>query len=49
MRGMVGTCQHRGEQHPDRCLAEFDFRMNSHEAHGGNDTKKLTCLTVGGV
>jgi transposase-like protein len=39
-RGMVGTYQHCGEQHLDRYLAEFDFRMNNREAHGVNDTMR---------
>ncbi len=36
-RGMVGTYQHCGEQHLDRYLAEFDFRMNHRIALGVND------------
>ena len=36
-RGMVGTYQHCGEQHLDRYLAEFDFRMNNRIALGCDD------------
>jgi len=36
-RGMVGTYQHCGEQHLNRYLAEFDFRMNNRIALGVND------------
>jgi hypothetical protein len=39
-RGMVGTYQHCGEQHLDRYLAEFDFRMNNRTAMGVNDTMR---------
>lgn len=36
-RGMVGTYQHCGEQHMQRYLAEFDFRMNYREKMGYSD------------
>ncbi len=36
-RGMVGTYQHCGEQHMQRYLAEFDFRMNHRIKLGYND------------
>jgi transposase-like protein len=36
-RGMVGTYQHCGEQHLQRYLAEFDFRMNNRAKLGVTD------------
>ncbi|MDE2462650.1 MAG: IS1595 family transposase [Alphaproteobacteria bacterium] len=36
-RGMVGTYQHCGEQHLQRYLAEFDFRMNHRVKLGYSD------------
>jgi hypothetical protein len=36
-RGMVGTYQHCGEQHLQRYLAEFDFRMNYRARLGVTD------------
>ena len=36
-RGMVGTYQHCGEQHLQRYLAEFDFRMNHRVKLGYTD------------
>ena len=36
-RGMVGTYQHCGEQHLQRYLAEFDFRMNHRVKLGYGD------------
>jgi transposase-like protein len=36
-RGMVGTYQHCGEQHLERYLAEFDFRMNTRAKLGFTD------------
>lgn len=36
-RGMVGTYQHCGEQHLQRYLAEFDFRMNNRAKLGITD------------
>lgn len=39
-RGMVGTYQHCGEQHLQRYLAEFDFRMNNRVALGIDDTAR---------
>ncbi len=36
-RGMVGTYQHCGEQHLQRYLAEFDFRMNHRIKLGYSD------------
>lgn len=39
-RGMVGTYQHCGEQHLQRYLAEFDFRLNNRIKLGINDTMR---------
>ena len=39
-RGMVGTYQHCGEQHLNRYLSEFDFRMNNRIALGINDAMR---------
>lgn len=39
-RGMVGTYQHCGEQHLDRYLAEFDFRMNHRIKLGFDDSTR---------
>lgn len=39
-RGMVGTYQHCGEQHLQRYLAEFDFRMNYRIKNGFDDTMR---------
>ena len=46
-RGMVGTYQHCGEQHLDRYLAEFDFRMNNRIAVGVNDTMRAQIALKG--
>lgn len=59
-RGMIGTYQHVENQHLHRYLAEFDFRANTREKLGVNDTmraeialkgaagKRLTYRTTGG-
>lgn len=39
-RGMVGTYQHCGEQHLQRYLDEFDFRMNYRSALGYEDAAR---------
>lgn len=39
-RGMVGTYQHCGEQHLQRYLNEFDFRMNYRSALGYEDAAR---------
>jgi|CXWL01.1.fsa_nt_gi transposase-like protein len=39
-RGMVGTYQHCGEQHLQRYLAEFDFRMNHRVKLGYDDAMR---------
>jgi len=46
-RGMVGTYQHCGEQHLDRYLAEFDFRMNYREKNGFNDAARADVALAG--
>lgn len=46
-RGMVGTYQHCGEQHLDRYLAEFDFRMNSRAAMGVDDDARAAKALAG--
>ncbi len=58
-RGMFGTYQHVEAQHLQRYVAEFDFRQNTREKLGINDTmraeaalkgfkgKRLTYQTVG--
>jgi transposase-like protein len=46
-RGMVGTYQHCGEQHLQRYLAEFDFRMNHRIALGVNDTMRAEIALKG--
>jgi len=43
-RGMVGTYQHCGEQHLQRCLNEFDFRANNRKALGVDDVERTTLL-----
>jgi transposase-like protein len=46
-RGMVGTYQHCGEQHLQRYLAEFDFRMNNRIALGINDAMRTDIALQG--
>jgi hypothetical protein len=46
-RGMVGTYQHCGEQHLQRYLAEFDFRMNTRAKLGFNDTMRAEIALKG--
>ncbi len=46
-RGMVGTYQHCGEQHLDRYLSEFDFRMNHRVALGIDDTMRAQIALKG--
>jgi transposase-like protein len=47
-RGMVGTYQHCGEQHLQRYLAEFDFRMN-HRAKLGIDDATRADIALKGI
>lgn len=46
-RGMVGTYQHCGEQHLQRYLAEFDFRMNNRIALGVDDATRADIALKG--
>ena len=46
-RGMVGTYQHCGEQHLDRYLAEFDFRVNTRAAFGIDDAMRAEKALAG--
>ena len=39
-RGLIGTYQHVGEQHLQRYLNEFDFRMSNREKLGVNDSER---------
>ena len=46
-RGMVGTYQHCGEQHLQRYLAEFDFRMNHRIKLGYDDAARADIALQG--
>ena len=46
-RGMVGTYQHCGEQHLQRYLAEFDFRMNYRVKLGYSDDMRADVALEG--
>jgi transposase-like protein len=46
-RGMVGTYQHCGEQHLQRYLAEFDFRMNYRAKMGYDDAARADMALKG--
>ena len=46
-RGMVGTYQHCGEQHLQRYLAEFDFRMNHRVKLGYTDDMRADAALKG--
>ncbi|MFO1246824.1 MAG: IS1595 family transposase [Alphaproteobacteria bacterium] len=46
-RGMVGTYQHCGEQHLQRYLAEFDFRMNHRAKLGYSDDMRADVALQG--
>lgn len=46
-RGLVGTYQHIGEQHLERYLAEFDFRMNHRAKLGYTDASRAKELVKG--
>jgi hypothetical protein len=46
-RGMIGTYQHCGEQHLQRYLAEFDFRINNRIALGIDDTARAGIVLKG--
>lgn len=47
-RGLVGTYQHMSEQHLERYLAEFDFRMN-HRAKLGYDDAVRADIALQGI
>jgi hypothetical protein len=47
-RGLVGTYQHMSEQHLERYLAEFDFRM-SHRAKLGYSDDMRTDKALAGI
>jgi ISXO2 transposase-like protein len=46
-RGLVGVYQHMDKNHLDRYLAEFDFRMNTREKLGINDTQRAAIAVQG--
>jgi transposase-like protein len=46
-RGMVGIYQHCGEQHLQRYLAEFDFRMSNRAKLGINDAMRAEIALKG--
>jgi len=46
-RGLIGTYQHMSEQHLQRYLNEFDFRMSNREAMGVNDVSRAERAIVG--
>ena len=46
-RGLLGTYQHRGENHLHRYLAEFDFRHNNRKSLGINDAERAENLVKG--
>ncbi len=48
-RGMVGTYQHVSERHLDRYLCEFDFRQNTRERLGVNDTMRSEIALAGAL
>ena len=45
-RGLVGTYQHMSEQHLERYLAEFDFRMSHREKLGFNDVSRASAALM---
>lgn len=46
-RGMVGIYQHVESQHLERYVAEFDFRQNTRERLGVNDTMRAEIALKG--
>jgi transposase-like protein len=46
-RGMIGTYQSVGSQHLHRYVAEFDFRQNTREALGIDDTQRADTALQG--
>jgi hypothetical protein len=45
--GMKGIYQHRGHNHLNRYLAEFDFRYNTRMALSVNDVERAETLLLG--
>jgi hypothetical protein len=46
-RGLVGVYQHVDKDHLDRYLSEFDFRQNTREKLGINDTQRAELALQG--
>jgi transposase-like protein len=46
-RGLVGVYQHMDKKHLHRYLSEFDFRMNTREKMGINDTERTEIALQG--
>lgn len=46
---MKGICQHCGEKHLHRYLAEFDFRYNNRVALGIDDCNRAVDALLGAV
>ena len=46
-RGLVGVYQHVDVKHPDRYLAEFDFRQNTRTKLGINDEQRAALAVCG--
>lgn len=46
-RGLVGVYQHMDKKHLDRYLAEFDFRQNTREKLGINDSRRAEIALQG--
>jgi ISXO2-like transposase domain len=46
-RGLVGVYQHMDKKHLDRYLAEFDFRQNTRERLGVNDSQRAEIALQG--
>ncbi|HVY98175.1 MAG TPA: IS1595 family transposase [Dongiaceae bacterium] len=47
-RGLIGVYQHVSEDHRPRYLAEFDFRQNTREKLGVNDTVRAATALLAG-
>ena len=48
-RGLIGVYQHVDKKHLDRYLAEFDFRQNTRERLGINDSQRARLALKGAV
>ncbi len=46
-RGLIGTYHHVGEQHLQKYVSEFDFRYNTREKLGVNDTERAAIALKG--